>query len=262
MFYAAPTPIPRNPGSNRKTVGDSAPSSLAWAPAPACAIRKGKLLSSTRSRYTAMHGYEALLNAFLTLIVILDPPGNAPLFLGLTTDMTKAQRFQVALRGSIIAFVILTVFAIAGSGILSAFGITIDAFRVAGGLLLFWIASEMIFERRTARKQQSVDRSNAGDHVSDIAAFPLAIPLIAGPGSISAVVLLSTTFSSPVGRLELVAIIFVAIAILFATLAIANSLDRFLGQTGRAVLIRLLGVLLAALSVQYVADGTKALFSS
>lgn len=209
-----------------------------------------------------MHEYETLLNAFLTLVVILDPPGNAPLFLGLTTDMTKAQRFQVALRGSIIAFVILTVFAVAGSSILSAFGITIDAFRVAGGLLLFWIAAEMIFERRTARKQQSVDRSTAGDHVSDIAAFPLAIPLIAGPGSISAVVLLSATFSTPVGRLELVAIIFVAIAILFAALAIANSLDRFLGQTGRAVLIRLLGVLLAALSVQYVADGTKSLFSS
>lgn len=153
-------------------------------------------------------------------------------------------------------------FALAGSGILALFGITIDAFRVAGGLLLFWIAAEMIFERRTARKQQSVDRTITRDHISNIAAFPLAIPLIAGPGSISAVILLSTTFSAPLARVELVVIIFIAIAILFATLAVANTLDRFLGQTGRAVLIRLLGVLLAALSVQYVADGTKALFAS
>jgi multiple antibiotic resistance protein len=206
-------------------------------------------------------GYETILNAFLTLLVILDPPGNAPVFLGLTTGMSGSQRLQVALRGSVIAFVILTIFAIAGSGLLHLFGITIDAFRVAGGLLLFWIAAEMIFEKRQARKQNSAAQTITKDHITDISAFPLAIPLIAGPGSISAVVLLSTTFSSPIARVELIAIIFSAILALCATLAVAARLNRFLGQTGQAVLIRLLGVLLAALSVQYVADGARALFA-
>ena len=206
-----------------------------------------------------MASYDALLNAFVTLLVMLDPPGNAPLFLALTVGMTRAQRFQVALRGCVTAFIILTVFAIAGAGILKVIGITIPAFRVAGGLLLFWIAFEMVFDKRQERREANAKRVVTKDHIRDIAAFPLAIPLIAGPGSISATVLLSSTYSTPLERVELIAILFVVIAILFAAFVIADRLDRLLGESGRAILTRLLGVLLAALAVQFVADGVKAL---
>ena len=206
-----------------------------------------------------MASYDALLNAFVTLLVMLDPPGNAPLFLALTVGMTRAERFQVALRGCVTAFIILTVFAIAGAGILKVIGITIPAFRVAGGLLLFWIAFEMVFDKRQERREANAKRVVTKDHIRDIAAFPLAIPLIAGPGSISATVLLSSTYSTPLERVELIAILFVVIAILFAAFGIADRLDRLLGESGRAILTRLLGVLLAALAVQFVADGVKAL---
>lgn len=206
-----------------------------------------------------MVSYDALLNAFVTLLVMLDPPGNAPLFLALTVGMTRAERFQVALRGCVTAFIILTVFAIAGAGILKVIGITIPAFRVAGGLLLFWIAFEMVFDKRQERREANAKRVVTKDHIRDIAAFPLAIPLIAGPGSISATVLLSSTYSTPLERVELIAILFVVIAILFAAFVIAERLDRLLGESGRAILTRLLGVLLAALAVQFVADGVKAL---
>lgn len=209
-----------------------------------------------------MVSYDVLMNAFVTLMVMLDPPGNAPLFLALTAGMTRAERFQVALRGCIIAFVILTVFAVAGSSILSVFGITIPAFRVAGGLLLFWIAFEMIFDKRQARREESAKRAVDKDQIRNIAAFPLAIPLIAGPGSISAIVLLSSTFSKPVERIELIGVLLVVMVALFAAFLIANRLERLLGETGTAILTRLLGVLLAALSVQFVADGIKALAGS
>src|SRR5690606_36166021 len=131
-----------------------------------------------------MPSLDALFNAFVTLLVTIDPPGLAPLFLALTGGMNRAERFQVSLRASTIGFVVLAVFAVAGAAILSMFGITLPAFRVAGGLLLFWIAFEMIFERRQERKNRSADKAITIDHIRNIAAFPLAIPLIAGPGAI------------------------------------------------------------------------------
>jgi multiple antibiotic resistance protein len=165
----------------------------------------------------------------------------------------------VALRASTIGFAILALFAIAGAAILSLFGITLPAFRVAGGLLLFWIAFEMIFERRQERKNRSADAAITIDHIRNIAAFPLALPLIAGPGAISAIVLLSGSSATPLGRLSLLAILAACILITFAVLVLAERIDRFLGETGRSILTRLLGVILAALAVQFVADGVRAL---
>tara|TARA_R110002126_G_scaffold291806_1_gene459551 strand:+ start:12617 stop:13258 length:642 start_codon:yes stop_codon:yes gene_type:complete len=208
---------------------------------------------------TEMTALDPFLNAFVTLLVMLDPPGTAPLFLALTSGMSQGQRFQVALRACITAFFILTLFAIAGSGILQTLGITMGAFRVAGGLLLFWIAFEMIFEKRQERREESAKLAITHDHIRDIATFPLAIPLIAGPGSISAIILLSSTFAGPVARIELVGLLLLVVLLLFASFLIANRLDRLLGQTGQNILTRLLGVLLAALSVQFVADGIKTL---
>lgn len=204
-----------------------------------------------------MFNVDLLINALTTILVTIDPPGLAPIFLSLTVGMTRAQRFQVASRGSLIAFLILSAFALFGNGILGLLGISIGAFRIAGGLLLFWIAFEMIFEKRNERKEKTGETAVTLDHIRNLAVFPLALPLIAGPGAISATILLSGTFSSTFDRLQLLVVLAVCVAILFAFLVIAERIDRFLGATGRAILTRLLGVILAALAVQFVVDGIK-----
>ena len=205
---------------------------------------------------------DAILSALVTLLVTIDPPGLAPLFLALTPGMNRQARNQVAKRATIIGFILLTIFAIAGAQIMSLFGISIGAFRVAGGLLLFWIAFEMIFEKRTERKEKSAEVAITKDHIHNIAAFPLAIPLIAGPGAISAVILLSDGFHAPVERSMLILVILACMVITYVTLLLAERVDRFLGETGRSILTRLLGVILAALAVQFVADGVKSLIAN
>jgi multiple antibiotic resistance protein len=205
---------------------------------------------------------ESLFNAFVTVLVTIDPPGLAPLFLALTRGMNRSERAQVALRASIIGFVVLAVFAVAGAVILTMFGITLPAFRVAGGLLLFYIAFEMVFEKRNDRKEKSADVAITRDHIHNIAAFPLAIPLIAGPGAISATVLLSGSFPTIAGQVALLLIILAGIVITWLVFHLAERVDGFLGQTGRSILTRLLGVILAALAVQFVADGIKALIAA
>lgn len=201
---------------------------------------------------------EAMLNAFTTLLVTTDPPGLAPIFIGLTVGMTRAQRRQTALRGTIIAFGILTVFALTGSSVLSLLGISMPAFRIAGGLLLFFIAFEMIFEKRQDRKEKTTETAITKDHIHNLAVFPLAIPLISGPGAISATILLAGNHPSAVDHAQLIAVIAVVSIILLAALLVADQIDRLLGQTGRAILTRLLGVLLSALAVQFVIDGLRA----
>lgn len=205
---------------------------------------------------------DTILSALVTLLVTIDPPGLAPLFLALTPGMNRQARNQVAKRATIIGFILLTIFAIAGAQIMSLFGISIGAFRVAGGLLLFWIAFEMIFEKRTERKEKSAEVAITKDHIHNIAAFPLAIPLIAGPGAISAVILLSDGFHAPVERSMLILVILACMVITYITLLLAERVDRFLGETGRSILTRLLGVILAALAVQFVADGVKSLIAN
>jgi multiple antibiotic resistance protein len=209
-----------------------------------------------------MPSWDILFNAFVTLLVTIDPPGLAPLFLALTGGMNRSQRQQVAIRASLIGFIVLAVFALAGAEILGVFGITLPAFRVAGGLLLFFIAFEMIFERRQDRKEKSADTAITQDMIRDIAAFPLAIPLIAGPGAISATVLLSGKFQGPLSVLGLIAIIFACLVISYLVFVLAEHIDRFLGVTGRSILTRLLGVILAALAIQFVADGIRALIAA
>lgn len=204
---------------------------------------------------------DMLVNALTTMLVTLDPPGLAPVFLGLTVGMDAIQRRQVALRGSVIAFCILAVFALFGSGILGLLGISIGAFRIAGGLLLFWISFEMVFERRQERKEKTSQAAITLDHIQNIAVFPLALPLIAGPGAISATVLLAGSMPGAFERALLIGVIALIMGLVYATLLIAERLDRFLGVTGRAILTRLLGVILAALSVQFVVDGVRSAFN-
>lgn len=198
---------------------------------------------------------DSLLNALVTLLVTLDPPGLAPVFLVLTSGMKRHERNQVAARASIIAFIILVLFALFGKSILSTLGISVSAFRVAGGLLLFIIAFDMIFERRTERKEKSAEVAITKDMIHNIAAFPLAIPLIAGPGAISAVLLLSGSMTGAVGLTALCFILLVLCSLTYLIFMLADRIDYFLGETGRSILSRLLGLVLAALAVQFVADG-------
>lgn len=209
-----------------------------------------------------MVGTDSMINAFTTLLVTVDPPGLAPLFLGLTQGMNRGERRQVAVRGSLIAFAVLAVFALFGASILGALGISMGAFRIAGGLLLFAISFEMIFEKRNERKEKTSDAAITKDHIHNLAVFPLAIPLIAGPGAISATVLIAGTMDGIAGKIQLIAVIAVCLALVFAALILAERLNRFLGVTGRALLTRLLGVLLSALSVQFVVDGVKSAFGA
>ena len=205
-----------------------------------------------------------LLNALVTLFVTLDPIGLAPIFVGLTRGMPPAVRRDTAVRASAIAAIILIAFALVGQGRLTFLGISLPAFRIAGGLLLFWIAFEMVFERRNRRKQASADRiidedAPTSEDMRHLAVFPLAIPLISGPGAISATILIASTAQGVLAMIGLIAIILLLIGSCLAVFLLAGPLDRALGDTGRAVLTRLLGVLLAALAVQFVADGVIAI---
>jgi multiple antibiotic resistance protein len=197
-----------------------------------------------------------LVSAFITLFVVLDPIGLGPIFLGVTRDMPDDVRRRIGRDASVIAFCVLAGATLFGDALLKALGIGLEAFRIAGGLLLFVIAFEMVFEMRGERKAS--DATPQGR--ASVAAFPLAIPLMAGPGAITACVLLA-------GRAEgnwlelglLIVIIAVMLAICYLVFLTSGALQRFLGPRGLIIAGRLLGVLLAAMAVQFVADGILAL---
>jgi multiple antibiotic resistance protein len=205
--------------------------------------------------------FDLIVNAVVTLLVTIDPIGLAPLFLAVTGGMDSTQRKQVAIRSCLVGFGILVLFVIAGVGIFTLFGITLPVFRVAGGLLLFWIAFEMIFEKRQERHEETAQKAITADQVRSVAIFPLAIPLIAGPGAISAGILLSNDFDSPTLRAGLILIIGLIILTVYLIFLLAERIDKLLGETGRSVLTRLLGVILSALAVQFVVDGVKAIIA-
>lgn len=191
---------------------------------------------------------------------MFDPPGVAAIFLSLTANMSRSERFQVALRACLIAVALLTTFAILGATILTTLGISLGAFRIAGGLLLFWISFEMLFEKRQERHEASAKTAVTKDHIADIAVFPLAIPLISGPGAISAVILLSGSFQGAAMTSLLIGVLITAAIVLFISMVIADRLDKFLGTIGRIILTRLMGLVLAALSVQFVVDGINSIW--
>ena len=202
-----------------------------------------------------------LSSAFATLLVTIDPPAMAPMFLALTQGMNAAERRQVASRATIIATLALAFFAFAGQTLLGLLGITLPAFRIAGGLLLFWIAFEMVFERRIERKQAVARSAIDLDHIRNVAAFPLAIPLMAGPGAITATMLLAgQTGGQPTLMAALIGIIAFICALCWIVFLFADQLSRLLGVTGNVVLTRLLGIVLVALAVQFVLDGIRAAF--
>jgi multiple antibiotic resistance protein len=203
-----------------------------------------------------------VLAALVTLLVVVDPVGLTPAFLGVTAGLPRPARRQVALRACLIAFAILAGAALAGDWLLRTLSISLPAFRIAGGLLLFSIASEMVFGVRIARQSETAGKA-VEEHVRDIAAFPLAIPLMAGPGAITAAVLLAGRAGGDPFRLGvLIAIVAAVMAACLVVFSFAGQVERLLGRTGNTVLSRLLGVLLAAMAVQFVVDGVKALIAS
>lgn len=201
---------------------------------------------------------EFLVSALVTLFVVVDPIGLVPTFLAITDGLPRSARRGVAWRASLIAACVLAGSALIGDWLLRTLSITLPAFRIAGGLLLFSIASEMVFGLRVARQSQEAEEA-LEERVRNIAAFPLAVPLMAGPGAITACVLLAGRADGQIQRLAvLLAVIAVVLAICLAAFLAATQIARLIGTTGNVLLSRLLGVLLAALAVQFVIDGVRA----
>jgi multiple antibiotic resistance protein len=216
--------------------------------------RSRPCVASPRERILALLDF--LKTAFATLLVTLDPPGLAPIFIGLTAGMSRGEKRQVALRGSIIAFAIPAAFALGGAEVMKALGISMPAFRIAGGVMLFWIAFGMIFDLRPQRKETLAADAITIDHIRNVAAFPLAIPLMAGPGAITATILLAGRAGADWEMLTALLIIIAAtMALCYLTFLTSERVAAMLGATGNIVLTRLLGVILAALAVQFIIDG-------
>lgn len=194
------------------------------------------------------------ITAFVTLFVIIDPIGLTPLFAALTQGHTARHRRAIALRSCGIALALLTLFAVFGEAVMGFVGITMPAFRIAGGILLFLTALEMLFERRTKRREDQADRP---EDLPDPSVFPLATPLIAGPGAIATVILLVGQQDGLAGTAMIIGVVALVLVLVFGFFLTAGLLERLLGRVGINVVTRVLGMLLAALSVQFVLDGLR-----
>lgn len=194
-----------------------------------------------------------LITAFVTLFVIVDPIGMTPLFVALTQGMGVARRRAIAMRACVTAALILIIFAAFGEAVLRLVGISMPAFRIAGGLLLFLTALDMLFDRRRQRRKGEAEEED-GD---DPSIFPLAIPLIAGPGAIASVILLAGQTPGLPGLLWVIGVMLSVMLVVFVLFLTASILERALGRVGINVVTRVLGMLLAALAVQFVLDGLR-----
>ena len=200
---------------------------------------------------------QLFISAFITLFVVIDPPGCAPIYAGLTKGASNAQRRNMAIRATVIAGAILIVFALFGEDLLGALHIELDSFRIAGGLMLFWIAFEMVFEKRTQRREERAEKVAATPEVEDVSVFPMAMPMLAGPGAIASIMLLTSSAKGIEQTLVMLGALVAVLLLTMLSLIAAGPLMRVFGDRVEAVITRLLGVLLAALAAQYVIDGLK-----
>ncbi len=203
-----------------------------------------------------MTEWPALIAAFTTLFIIIDPPGLAPLFVALTRGMTPGQRRAIGLRACLTAGVLMLLFLFLGEAVLGFVGISMPAFRIAGGVLLFLTALDMLFERRQARRKGSAEEGQQ-EHHDDPSVFPLAIPLIVGPGLITTIILLAGQAKSAADFAAITAVMAANLLIVFVTLLVSPLIERVLGKVGINVVTRILGMLLAALAVQFILDGLR-----
>ena len=203
---------------------------------------------------------QLFLSAFITLFVVIDPPGCAPIYAGLTKGASGAQMRNMAIRATLIAGVILLVFALFGEQLLGALHIDLDSFRIAGGLMLFWIAFEMVFEKRTQRREERAEKVAATPEVEDVSIFPMAIPMLAGPGAIAAIMLLMNEARGFEQSLVVLGALAAVLLLTMLALIVAGPLMKLFGDKVEAAITRILGVLLAALAAQYVIDGLRGSF--
>ena len=199
-------------------------------------------------------------SALITLLVIIDPPGCAPIFASLTRGTTGAHRRAMALKSSLIAWAILMFFALLGRPMLHALGISLASFRIAGGILLFYIAVDMVFERRTQRRENRAHSIEGTPQAEDISVFPMAIPMIAGPGSIASAMLWVSRAEDWANVAIVLAAITTVMILTLLTLLASGPLMRLMGEKVEAMITRILGVILAALAAQFVIDGLKQSF--
>ncbi|KQN37433.1 MarC family transcriptional regulator [Sphingomonas sp. Leaf407] len=203
---------------------------------------------------------ELFVSSLVTFFVVIDPPGCAPIYAGLTKGASVVQRRAMAIRATAIATLILLVFALFGQALLKALGISLDSFRIAGGIMLFLIALDMVFERRTQRREDRAREIIDTPEVEDVSIFPMAMPMIAGPGSIASVMLLMSQVGDWAARGVVLGALGAILALTLAALLAAGPIMQLLGARIEAVITRLLGVLLAALAAQFVIDGLRASF--
>ena len=201
---------------------------------------------------------ELFISSLITFFVVIDPPGCAPIYAGLSASASALQKRAMAIRAVGVSALILFVFALFGEALLKGLGISLASFRIAGGIMLFLIALEMVFEKRTERREDRAAKVASDPEVEDVSIFPMAMPMIAGPGSIASVMLLMSRNSGLERSAVVLAAMVTILLLTLAALLAAGPIMRILGAKIEAVITRLLGVLLAALAVQFVLDGVSA----
>jgi multiple antibiotic resistance protein len=201
------------------------------------------------------------VTAFAPFFVLIDPAGNVPMFMALTNGMTEAERRGTAFRGVIAATVILIAVAFAGAPVLEALGVSLAAFRIAGGLLLLIIALDMVLVRQSGARSATADETEEASHKDDVAIVPLAVPLIAGPGAFASIILLmGQAGGAPSGVAAVLGALLAVLVILLVALLLASQIMRVMGVTGVNVVGRVFGIVLAAIALQLVIDGVAEAF--
>ena len=198
---------------------------------------------------------ELYISSLITFFVVIDPPGCAPIYAGLSASASAEQKRAMAIRAVGVSALILFVFALFGEALLKGLGISLASFRIAGGIMLFLIALEMVFEKHTERREDRAAKVASDPEAEDVSIFPMAMPMIAGPGSIASVMLLMSRNSGIERSLVVLGAMVTILLLTLAALLAAGPIMRILGAKIEAVITRLLGVLLAALAVQFVIDG-------
>ena len=204
---------------------------------------------------------ELFFSAFITFFVVIDPPGCAPIYASLTKEAGLPQRRSMAIRAVFVAAIILLIFGLFGEQLLTSLGISLDSFRIAGGIMLFLIALEMVFEKRTERREARAQEIIETPEVEDVSVFPMAMPMIAGPGSIATLMLLMSKNDGLNASLTIFGALASVLALTLLALLAAGPMMKLLGAKIEAVITRILGVLLAALAAQFVIDGLRASFT-
>lgn len=203
---------------------------------------------------------EILLNAFVVLFIVIDPVGLAPMFIALTPGTSPGYQRKMAFRGTALASIMLLVFYFVGDILLSSLGIGIPAFRIAGGALLFFLAIDMVFARQSGLRSTTTREQREAEGKQDISVFPLAFPLIAGPGALTTVLLMSSSARGAWVFGGTLAVLMIVLGLTLVSLLYAARILQFLGETGTNVISRLFGLILAALAVQYMLDGIHSSF--